>query len=1650
MDVIEKLVDIGQTIGYNMEGCKKNLEDIVASHGDSQSFSWVLRGTFRKKSLWEYITHILDLWDGECIILRDFNEVRSEHERFGTIFNDFGAKAFNHFISTVGLIDLPLEGYSYTWAIKSASKMSKLDRFLVSKGLLTVYPSLSTICLDRHLSDHRPIIMCENNSNFADSSKITLLRKKFQALKASIKARHKDDNQHSSEYRLSIQSRISDLDKMFDNGISNEDLVTERTSLLKDLYNINMRQSLDMAQKAKIRWSIKGDENFKFFHGIINMKRSQPAIRGVLVEGDWIDEPYKVKNESLNHFSNRFARPTVPNINLDINMFKQLSFEQNTDLECDVSYKEIKRAVWDCGTNKSPGPDGFTFDFIRTYWKIINQDVVNAVREFFVTSKFPPGSNSSFITLIPKKQDAKLVKDFRPISLIGCFYKIITKILANRLRFLKWRLEKRLIREIGLFRCILSNFETGLNGEGGFTGDPYLSFLFYLCYEKLATFHSTTVSECQEVKAAANIIGCSTVSIPFNYLGVKVGMSSSRRKSWDEKKVGNIVHTLFWEDTWINDIPLSQTFPRLYALESKKHITVAEKLSEASLIVSFRRAPRGGVEEDQFLRLVDLVAPVILSNSIDRWVWLLDSFGEYLVCLARSYIDDLLLPTVGSPTRWVKVVPIKINIFAWKVCLDKLPTRLNLSLCGIDIPFIICPICSLARESCSHLLFSCSMARLLWRKVARWWDFDIPEFSSYEDWIAWFNSIQISKVVKDVLEGVSYVMWWVIWKFRNQVAPYFGELRLVSQVALYFGELRPDVQVSTRTVSSMLLWKRLEFRGNDNNDVNTAINTSCGRIQKRNCNNIRPKSVNARRWRNGVKRFDTVYDDPLGELKKLKQITRVQEYIDVFDKLMCTVDLDEFKCISFFLACLNSEIELAVRMFKPTTLVEAQCSWSSASSYSLEVLGDTSTELLDEQLTDEVLETEEIIEYTPHISLTSSCDKGFAVKFYGEEFLDAMLFLWVVATEIWCFGFQWLSRLGKNNLAYFKELRMEFKHNGRKVVLRGTHKSNLQWKQGGKVMIQTPRIELSSMVLCVYPTTTLCMIEAEETKEVPAKLSELLSQYQDAPPTQKDAIEVMVKELLDTGVIRDSQSPFSSPVVMFHYESLCRALENGFGSSETKYPLLPSVYVRCLGLKELNTYTMRFVKNYAIISQPLTQLLKKNGFCWNEQAQEAFVKLKQAMIKAPVLKLSNFNKLFIIEIDASHTGIGAVLQQGGHPVAYYSKTLATRHHTLSTYEKELLAVIQALNKWRGYLLDRHFKIKTDHFSLKYLLKQRITTPSQMKWLPKLIGFDYDILYKKGSENKAADALSRIPTSAQFTDAELQRIITDLVANPQSHKHYTWSNGQLRRKGKLVVGSNDMLRQQLLQYFHSDPNGGHSGVQATIKRIIGLCYWRKLRQQVKVFVAHCKTAIFMVVDRLSKYAHFVPLSHPFTAPQIAQIFLDNVYKLHGLPKCLVDVVDRTLAATEAMIQLLQFHLERAQNRMKTIADAKRTDREFEVGQWVYVKLQPHRQVTVRLGKYNNLNPKYYGPFQILKRVGQVAYQLELPITSHIHPVFHVSQLKMYKGPIPNVTAILPQCNEEGDILSVPLEVLDRRLGKVGNSAQVYVLIRWSNGTKDDAT
>ncbi|GJS94204.1 hypothetical protein Tco_0801172 [Tanacetum coccineum] len=110
-----------------------------------------------------------------------------------------------------------------------------------------------------------------------------------------------------------------------------------------------------------------------------------------------------------------------------------LNSDQMHDLEAEVSKDEVKRAVWECGTDKAPGPDGFTFGFFRHFWYLVEKDVIDAVSYFFSYADIPRGCNSSFIALIPKIPDANVVKDFRPISLIGSLYKIIAKILTNRL-----------------------------------------------------------------------------------------------------------------------------------------------------------------------------------------------------------------------------------------------------------------------------------------------------------------------------------------------------------------------------------------------------------------------------------------------------------------------------------------------------------------------------------------------------------------------------------------------------------------------------------------------------------------------------------------------------------------------------------------------------------------------------------------------------------------------------------------------------------------------------------------------------------------------------------------------------------------------------------------------------------------------------------------------------------------------------------------------------------------------------------------------------------------------------------------------------------------------------------------------------------------
>ncbi|GKD11675.1 RNA-directed DNA polymerase, eukaryota [Tanacetum coccineum] len=302
--------------------------------------------------------------------------------------------------------------------------MSKLDRFLMFKSLLTEYPNFSAITLDRFLSDHRPILLHESThdyrpipfwffhywlemegfENFVNDvwreapldTSIAMINVMNKLKYIKKKIRVWNGMRRSPKTRKHVlKQELADSEMIIDKGDASSDTLHKRADVVKLIQAVDKLCAMETSQKGKIKWAIEGDENSKYYHGILNKKRSQLSKRGVLMEGDWVENPNVVKNEFLNHFMDRF------------------------DLEAEVSNEEIKKAVWDCGVDKSSGLDGFMFGFYKRFWSLIEQDVVAAVKFIFHYNCIPKRCNSSFIALISKIPEAKLVKDFRPINIVN-------------------------------------------------------------------------------------------------------------------------------------------------------------------------------------------------------------------------------------------------------------------------------------------------------------------------------------------------------------------------------------------------------------------------------------------------------------------------------------------------------------------------------------------------------------------------------------------------------------------------------------------------------------------------------------------------------------------------------------------------------------------------------------------------------------------------------------------------------------------------------------------------------------------------------------------------------------------------------------------------------------------------------------------------------------------------------------------------------------------------------------------------------------------------------------------------------------------------------------------------------------------------------
>ncbi|KAL0355176.1 UNVERIFIED_CONTAM: putative mitochondrial protein [Sesamum radiatum] len=398
----------------------------------------------------------------------------------------------------------------------------------------------------------------------------------------------------------------------------------------------------------------------------------------------------------------------------------------------------------------------------------------------------------------------------------------------------------------------------------------------------------------------------------------------------------------------------------------------------------------------------------------------------------------------------------------------------------------------------------------------------------------------------------------------------------------------------------------------------------------------------------------------------------------------------------------------------------------------------------------------------------------------------------------------------------------------------------------------------------------------------------------------------------------------------------------------------PTTMKALRGFLGLTSYYKKFIKGYGVISKPFTTLLKKDGFLWNEDAEIAFNKLKNVMCTAPVLALLDFTKPFVVETNACGKGIGVVLMQEGRPIAYLSKALAIKKSSNT-------------------------------------LDQRVDSVLQQKWITKLLGLSYEVQYKKGNENRVADALSRrepnltecqtygISTQLPLWMQELQTsyegdtlfqsILQAKILDQQSHPEYKYESGVLRRGNKLCVGSHAGIRERIIKRSKHENNAYPGLLQPLpiLNKFGPASLWTSLRAYLSLVL-----------------------------------------------------------------------------RVKTYADKKRTERKFQVGDEVFLRLQSYNQTTVALMRLLKLSAKYFGPYKVIEKIGKVAYKLALPAGSKIHHVFNVFLLKKKIGSKYFPSMDLPEFEDE--VFKIyPIAILGRRLIPRNNVGVPQILIL---GDKED--
>ena len=433
-------------------------------------FQWVFSGVYGpidkryRESFWEELGSIRGLWDNPWCVGGDFNEILSPNERFrgGRISNSM--RRFADVLNDLGLRDLPLQGGHYTWQGGSNGRsMSRLDRFLVSPDWESQCNKVIQRRLPRPVSDHFPIMLdSEGVRSGPTPFRFELMWLKYEGFKEILKGWWQDLQFHGS-FSFIISSKLKALkgllkiwnrevfgkveyqkkdalrrasywDELEKERVLSLEEVEERVKAKDDFKRWALMEETSWRQKSRETWLKEGDRNTGFFHRMANAHRRRNYLKSISINGRKLDTEAEIKEGLVNAYQNLLSdpggwRPTLPDLALN-----EIGHEEAAKLEEIFSEEEIWAAVSGLNSEKALGPDGFPLAFWSFSWDFVKNEVLGFFKEFHEQGRFVKQLNATFLVLIPKKQNVEDIKDLRPISLVGGLYKILTKVLANRIK----------------------------------------------------------------------------------------------------------------------------------------------------------------------------------------------------------------------------------------------------------------------------------------------------------------------------------------------------------------------------------------------------------------------------------------------------------------------------------------------------------------------------------------------------------------------------------------------------------------------------------------------------------------------------------------------------------------------------------------------------------------------------------------------------------------------------------------------------------------------------------------------------------------------------------------------------------------------------------------------------------------------------------------------------------------------------------------------------------------------------------------------------------------------------------------------------------------------------------------------------------------